>query len=145
MSNRFVTPAEEATEKTSEDEGLYARVEADYGNDPAGSEVGGQAGLGVGDVVVSGEVDVIEGEARPGGRTQIGSGMRLRQVHSPGPDTRIHIREVLFFQFLAAMCIQCKTGAGSQHRSQSKRHIGALHHFGRGAQSRRGWQPLKIR
>ena len=61
--------------------------------------------------------------------TQIGTGVRLGQIHRARPDAGVHIRQVLFFQLLAAVGIQGEAGAGGQHWSQAEGHVGALHHF----------------
>ena len=60
---------------------------------------------------------------------QVGTRVRLGQVHGAGPYARVHVGQVFLFQFLAAMGIQGQAGTGGQHRSQAEGHVGALHHF----------------
>ena len=55
--------------------------------------------------------------------------MGLGQVHGPGPDAGVHVGQVFFFQLITAMGVQGQAGTGRQHGSETKGHVGTLHHF----------------
>src|SRR5690554_2110533 len=85
----------------------------------------GNEDLGTGDV--EGAVVVRLGLGTD--NAQVGTRVRLGQVHGAGPYAGVHVRQVFLFQFLAAVGIQGQAGIGGEHRGQAEGHVGALHHF----------------
>ncbi len=60
---------------------------------------------------------------------QIGTCVWLGQAHGAGPDTGIHVRQVLLLQLFAGMGVDGQAGAGGQHRVQTERQAGRVHHL----------------
>ena len=60
---------------------------------------------------------------------EVCAGVGLGQIHGAGPDTGIHVRQVLFFQLITSVGVQREAGAGRKHGGQPECHVGALHHF----------------
>ena len=55
--------------------------------------------------------------------------MGLGQTHGASPHTRVHVRQIGGFQFVAGVGVDRYTGPGSQHRVQAKRQAGGVDHL----------------
>ena len=60
---------------------------------------------------------------------QVGTGMRFGQTHGAGPDTGIHVRQVLLLELLACVGVDRQAGAGRQHRIEAEGQAGGVHHL----------------
>ena len=60
---------------------------------------------------------------------QVGAGMRLGQAHRTGPDTGIHVRQVLVLQLVAGVGVDRQTGAGGEHRIETEGQVGRVDHL----------------
>ncbi len=60
---------------------------------------------------------------------QVGARMGLGQAHGAGPDTGIHVRQVLLLELLAGVGIDRQAGAGRQHWIETEGQAGGVHHF----------------
>ncbi|MCY1420393.1 hypothetical protein D9M71_360100 [compost metagenome] len=60
---------------------------------------------------------------------QVGSRVRLGQAHGTGPDTGVHVRQVLFLELVAGVGVDRQTGASGQHRIQTEGQARRVDHF----------------
>ena len=104
----------------------------------------------VGEVVLAiGDVDLLAGNPvvavlahRLGAdRGKVAAGLRLGQVHGPGPFARDQLAEIDLLQLVAAMDGQRLDGALVQHRAEREGHVGGLPHLLHRHRQRPG-QPL---
>ena len=60
---------------------------------------------------------------------QVSAGVGFGQAHGAGPDARVHVRQVFFFQLFASVGIDRQAGPGGQHGVQAERQVGRVDHF----------------
>ncbi|MCY1512456.1 hypothetical protein D9M68_469170 [compost metagenome] len=96
-------------------------------NDVLGQVVlaAGDEDLGASDLVAAVGLGFGLGADNP----EVGTGVRFGQAHGAGPDTRIHVRQVLFLQLVAGVGVDRQAGAGGQHRVQAEGQVGRVDHF----------------
>ena len=87
----------------------------------------GDEDLGAEDAVV---VAIRHGAGAHG--REVGTGLRLGQVHRAGPLAADHLRQVLGLQLLRAMGADGLHGAGGEQRAQREGQIGGVPHLGGG-------------
>ncbi|MCY1524489.1 hypothetical protein D9M68_594240 [compost metagenome] len=85
----------------------------------------GDEDLGAGDLVAA----VGLGFGLGADDAEVGAGMGFGEAHGAGPDTRVHVRQVLFLQLFAGVGVERQAGAGGQHGVQAEGEVGRVDHF----------------
>ena len=82
------------------------------------------------DLVAEDPVAAIRLRHRPGSnRREIGSGLRLGEVHGAGPLAAHHLRQVRTLQRIGAVHLDRLDRAAGEHRAQLERHVGRVPHL----------------